>query len=195
MPVARDLTGQRFGNLVALSHFSARRTAGSGTVVKWRVRCDCGNARDVVSQALTKGRTKTCFQKECPFYRAARSKMQGKDYVSGQQHVYVTYRRKCLASGRPFALTREEFWTLIGDDCFYCGSPPMNISKRGPRKEDEYRYNGVDRVDSSKGYVLENVRTACWICNRMKNTLTDQQFVEHIRKLYHRMTDTPLPLS
>lgn len=195
MPITRDLAGQRFGHLTAVDHCSRSRKSGRGTVVVWRVTCDCGNEREVASQALTFGRTKTCVQKECPFYRALRSKMKGKNYVSGQQHIYSTYRRKSIDSDREFTLTAVEFFALLDANCFYCDAPPGNLSKRGPRKEDEYWYNGVDRIDSARGYVLGNVRTACWICNRMKNILTDEQFLEHIRKLYHRLAGRPLPLS
>lgn len=49
-----DITGQRFGRLVAL------RYAPEWKVGYWRVRCDCGTEFFAEGQALRKGRTRSC---------------------------------------------------------------------------------------------------------------------------------------
>ena len=54
MPAAIDLTGQRFGRLVALDKFKkGRRTI-------WRCQCDCGNTHEVVMDLLRNGKTQSC---------------------------------------------------------------------------------------------------------------------------------------
>lgn len=53
--MAIDLTGQRFGMLVALTCAGSSR---NGTL--WRCRCDCGNERDVLVSNLRKGNSKSC---------------------------------------------------------------------------------------------------------------------------------------
>lgn len=63
-------------------------------------------------------------------------------------------------------------------NCFYCDSEPSNmISQYG------FKYNGLDRVDSSKGYSLSNVVTCCKICNRAKSDLSQKDFYDWIEKL------------
>lgn len=52
-----DLTGQRFGRLVALEP-SERRDARRSTW--WICKCDCGNTKEVRTTCLTKGFTKSC---------------------------------------------------------------------------------------------------------------------------------------
>lgn len=52
-----DLTGQRFGNLVALERLPYDN-AGVGTV--WRLRCDCGAIHTTTYQTLVKGHCKRC---------------------------------------------------------------------------------------------------------------------------------------
>lgn len=52
----KDLTGERFGKLVAESYLytNYRRKA------VWRCKCDCGNYIEVPSERLTTGNTKSC---------------------------------------------------------------------------------------------------------------------------------------
>ena len=52
----RDITGQRFGRLMAVSPTDARE---SGRVV-WLCLCDCGNNHYVQSNSLLTGKTKSC---------------------------------------------------------------------------------------------------------------------------------------
>lgn len=177
-----DLTGQRFGTLTALTHESRR--GPSYTASGWICRCDCGIEKFIPAIALVQGKTKTCATKGCPFMAEFRMKAHGaRDYIHGRQHVFAMYRRKALDRGREFGLTREEFWEIIAADCHYCGAPPSNVSKRGPRKQDDFFYSGVDRVDSKGGYVTGNVRPCCWKCNCMKNDLSDSEFYDHLRRI------------
>lgn len=53
---ARDLSGQRFGRLVALRPTAERK---NGFLV-WECRCDCGNTAFVRSSSLTSGNNNSC---------------------------------------------------------------------------------------------------------------------------------------
>lgn len=57
-----DLTGQRFGRLLALEPTDMRRQAS----VVWKCQCDCGNTHYVASRSLLGGSTTSCgcFGKE-----------------------------------------------------------------------------------------------------------------------------------
>lgn len=54
MPAALNLTGMRFGRLVALS------PCIEDNVRKWVCSCDCGNTHVVKTVLLTRGKTKSC---------------------------------------------------------------------------------------------------------------------------------------
>ena len=56
MPVQVDLTGRRFGLLVALEPERPRRTAR----IRWRCRCDCGVDAVVAASDLNSGHTRSC---------------------------------------------------------------------------------------------------------------------------------------
>ncbi len=46
--------------------------------------------------------------------------------------------------------------------------------------------NGVDRVDSSRGYVKDNVVSCCKHCNLAKRDRTAEDFIKHCRKVVLR---------
>lgn len=54
-----DLTGKRFGRLVAISK-EPRRCAAHSSKTRWLCLCDCGNKKTVDADSLTKGTVKSC---------------------------------------------------------------------------------------------------------------------------------------
>ncbi|HEV7253829.1 MAG TPA: hypothetical protein VGN97_12155 [Mesorhizobium sp.] len=60
-PGFRDLTGQRFGRLLAL-HYAGPQRSERGTRLYpiWACRCDCGEVVGVWSQSLVSGHTQSC---------------------------------------------------------------------------------------------------------------------------------------
>lgn len=59
MPAALDITGQRFGRLVAL-YRTERRATWAGGGAYWVCRCDCGALYESVAGTLRTGHTKSC---------------------------------------------------------------------------------------------------------------------------------------
>ena len=51
-----DITGQRFGRLVALERLSEKKSSS----YLWRCKCDCGNEVNVTARDLRYGNTKSC---------------------------------------------------------------------------------------------------------------------------------------
>lgn len=56
MPKALDLTGERFGRLVALE----RRVGSRKQAAAWLCRCDCGSEKWVITELLRSGKTQSC---------------------------------------------------------------------------------------------------------------------------------------
>ncbi len=52
-----DLTGRRFGKLVALAPTEKRMDSGS---VVWQCRCDCGRSVEIPARRLVQGRAQSC---------------------------------------------------------------------------------------------------------------------------------------
>jgi 5-methylcytosine-specific restriction endonuclease McrA len=80
-----------------------------------------------------------------------------------------------------FELTREEFKEIIGKNCHYCGVGPSNYRKT-PGRDYVFKYNGVDRIDCSIGYLSTNVVPCCKRCNAAKNNQTVAEFREWLER-------------
>lgn len=52
----KDITGQRFGRLVALERLNKKR----GSSFLWRCQCDCGNMVETSANSLLSGNTRSC---------------------------------------------------------------------------------------------------------------------------------------
>ena len=85
---------------------------------------------------------------------------------------YTLYKYSSQVRSIEFALSYADFEGIVNDKCHYCYT------------EDETRgFHGVDRIDSSKGYFIDNCVACCKICNYMKGSLHKDVFlkrVEHI---------------
>lgn len=60
MPKLIDLTGRRFGRLVAMYRTDDYISPTGKHTVRWHCKCDCGNETDVLRSELTTGGTLSC---------------------------------------------------------------------------------------------------------------------------------------
>jgi hypothetical protein len=77
---AQDLTGERFGKLVVISHVSGEATHSDG--LRWRCRCICGGAREAWGSALVRGIAIDCGCREiwAKLRRRARRRKERRDF-------------------------------------------------------------------------------------------------------------------
>lgn len=73
-------------------------------------------------------------------------------------------------------LSFEDFLLLSQENCFYCSQCPSNNIKN------IFIYNGIDRIDSNKSHIIENVVTSCKYCNYAKRELSFTEFNERIKR-------------
>ena len=94
-------------------------------------------------------------------------------------------KKRYLFKGLTSNLTPEEVLSLFKDKCHYCGSYNSNkyIYKQ-PHYTHIFNYNGIDRINSKKGYIKGNVLSCCKKCNLAKSDLSYDEFLEHIKKIY-----------
>jgi hypothetical protein len=108
-----------------------------------------------------------CYSK----LRAVEDTRQRKVSKQTPEAYYEDYKRDAARKKRTFELTLEEFRAIISKPCAYCG------------KIEELEYNGIDRVDNTKGYYLDNCASACKMCNLMKSDHTVTEFKNHCKTI------------
>lgn len=107
-----------------------------------------------------------------------------------RKSIYLEYKNNAESRHHDFNLTFEEFNKLISGNCEYCGSNPEirnggHLEKRKNKDQPDLYTNGVDRIDSSKGYTIDNCVSCCSKCNMMKNIYTKDEFLNHITKIFN----------
>ena len=165
-----DVLGQRFGLLV-VTHPVTR-----GVRSHWACKCDCGNMKEILgSSHLRNGNITSCG---C---------LQHAIKVHPSSYIFRMYQQAARRSGREFALTQAAVREIISQDCEYCGEPPFATMPSMPKKATQthldFRWNGIDRIDSSKGYFPGNVVPCCTVCNIMKLDHSHAGFIAHIEHI------------
>lgn len=168
--------GDRFGKLTVESHNKSKKL--------WHCKCECGNENDVSVFHLKSGKVKSCgCSHKGPQFHIRRPQNE-----SLKLEILSVYKYCAKRSERAFKLSKSQFFKLIESDCHYCGCKPNNTNKKFLKYDENFRYNGIDRKDNTKGYTNTNVVTCCEICNRAKLKMTEQQFITWIKNVYERQT-------
>ena len=179
--VAESL-GVTFGKLTVVEFSGCRITPRGRKVPHVFCVCDCGREKVVSLWDVRSGKTKTCGLNH-PHY-------EDRSRPAFNQIYRHSYKKRALDAGLEFELTEEQFRYLSQEPCHYCGSPPCSEYHRGERGKrptgngfSQFIYNGLDRVDSSAGYTLDNVVPCCAICNHAKHTMSYEDFTEWLGRI------------
>lgn len=168
----QDVTEQRFGRLTAHERiFSNDRSA------IWRCTCDCGNTSNVRIYALLNGTIQSCG---CYARDMARARLCKPVDKVEQHRIYLAYKKGAVERDLDFALTKDECVRFFISACEYCGVEAFI----GETKK-TCRFNGIDRIDSSKGYVIGNCVPCCSDCNYAKSDKTRERFLSWAQRLYN----------
>jgi hypothetical protein len=98
------------------------------------------------------------------------------------QTIYMSNAKK---RGLSWELSFEDFVRITSSPCFYTGRLP-SLKTTAPSGE-IYLYNGIDRLDNSKGYSVENCVPCCTVVNEMKRTQTFEGFAALIAEIHNRI--------
>lgn len=185
-PHQLDLVGKKFTNLLVLKRIDSnqhrRRT--------FLCLCDCGKKTIVIGSKIKNGSTKSCG---C----IRRDKRLGNRIPIGiapLNRLISNYKGNAKHKKLDFELSNKELCKLFSGLCYYCGSEPSSImiSKKCYGK---YTYNGIDRLDNSKGYVKNNCVSCCKECNYRKNKTHYKDFKRWIYKVHANLEIKKLDLK
>lgn len=167
-----DLTGKQFGKLT-VSHKSGSTWEGKAI---WHCKCECGKTSDVVARSLRRGATTSCG---C---NRQRSHRKLPPFEAGINVARREYQRGALDRNLVWELSDARVKELFLGNCFYCGTPPSRIIELGKYNGDA-KINGIDRIENTEGYTVNNTVSCCTQCNRAKSDLTQRAFQFWISKL------------
>lgn len=163
-------------------------TVGAGKTT-WECECPvCGGVFVCASSRLKS--TKSCG---CHVVLGKHGNVKHSPERASWLQLINQYKMNAKAKGLTWSLTTEEAIRLFTANCAFCGSAPYR-SKQSVRKNANVPvlYNGIDRKDSTQGYVSANCHTCCTTCNYAKGTHTITEFDEWIKLLVKHRFDKDL---
>jgi hypothetical protein len=177
-----DLVGQKFGRLTVL-----RGAVAIGGRSAWECQCDCGIMKNIKTEELRGGGTKSCgcWNQEQRSKRAVNMYSKCVKYSPEE----ASARRVWRANYKEMLF--EDFQIISQQQCYYCGEKPSNTQNGADKKSSEFMkkngnftYNGLDRLDSSRPHSKENCVACCKYCNYAKRERTVEEFKEWLIKTY-----------
>jgi hypothetical protein len=146
----------------------------------WNCVCDCGNLKVLHTGNLRSGNTKSCgcFAKDSAKNRAL------PNHGGVINHIILQYKRHAKQRGFEFELTKEFVSEIIFKPCFYCGVVGGNLKKTKNFKEG-LKHNGIDRIDSSLNYTIDNVVPCCGRCNIGKSNMKKDDFLDWVSRIFN----------
>lgn len=182
--------GEIIGNCYELVEFQGGN--------QWLVKCiKCGKVQEQSIHNMKKHKKDTCFYCEHPDSDKPATGRTRFQEMPIDERIYYYYKGKIEKENakpnskyKEWNLTLEEYSKLIHGNCYYCGEPPTidNIWNKSSKRQCDKELiaiNGVDRVNSNKGYFKENCVSCCPTCNSMKTTFPINVFLNHINKIYN----------
>lgn len=85
------------------------------------------------------------------------------------QKKFDTYKNMAKSRGYEFTLRFADFMEFWRKPCSYCG--------------DSIKTVGIDRIDNTIGYTVENCVPCCETCNKMKRMQTKEEFLERCQRI------------
>ena len=153
--------------------------------------CSCGNSVGPmrVSELFRRkaGYESGGWPRSCKSCSSRYATKRVKVYDDGLAKTRILSRYKNGASRRgiEWSITNEDFFAIAVMPCAYCGDSLTAVSKPQQDWKAAWPYTGVDRIDSSLGYVLGNVQPCCKWCNIAKNNRSQDEFLAWVSKVKH----------
>jgi len=109
------------------------------------------------------------------FQRKIQGNLYPECFANHKSGCYSDYRRRALTKQLDFVITPDDYNLIIKKDCFMCG-----------KKSDQRHQNGIDRMDNTKGYILENINACCCECNLIKKDYVYEDIINKFLLIYKK---------
>jgi len=174
--------GASYGRLTVTGHLKGEDG--------WTVLCvcTCGQSKNVrLPNQMRRGLVTSCGCLRAETTKMKRKRKRSVDYYN---FIFMCRSYTYGASDRKlsFSLTKSQMFKLFKSDCALCGVPPQPRMLRGRCKDRFYVCNGIDRIDSTRGYSIDNVQACCTQCNYAKRSMTNEAFFAWAERVHRYRT-------
>ena len=165
LPRFEDITGQRFGRLIALEFVRLDRF---GKAI-WKVHCDCGREKEINASGMKAG-----IVISCGCYKRERMSTGYKD-ISGSYWRKV--HKMALQRGYEFTITMEQAWDIFLKQEKKCALSGISLEMWPDNNKYYLQTASLDRIDSNVGYIPENLQWVHKRVNFLKRDYSEEELV------------------
>ena len=175
----KDLTGQRFERLIVIKFHKTYKNKAY-----WLCKCDCGTEKIIQGVVLTQKNTFSCgcLNKDriSEIGRAPKPKGQDSCHYKGYKLLSGRYYNSLHISAKKrdliFDCSKEQIYSLIEKQKFKCALSNVDIVLSPSNTLKEHTAS-LDRIDSSKGYTMDNIQ---WIHKDLQSLKMDLKNPDYI---------------
>lgn len=171
-----DLLGKRFNRIVIIEYLGILNQK-----TYWKYKCDCGTIKSDYGNYINAGRIPSCG---CLKREKISERTRYESGQSAKNRLIAIYKKRARIKNFIWSLTDEQFFLFISLPCHYCGVLPFNTTEKiSPHSYGHIVFNGIDRVDSNKGYEEQNCVPCCHNCNLAKCDYSYDEFMIWMKRL------------
>lgn len=181
-----DMAGKQYNSWLVIEPIPHAGKNSGG--LSWKAKClECGEIYAVKGANLRSGMSKRCVKCGCGHAHGLQKgqiRTKRTSTESAIHYLLIDLKKSAKKRSITWELSKDQVVQLIFSNCTYCGTAPNmfcsplkhhDLSQKRTEGATITR-NGIDRVDSAKGYVEGNCVTACEQCNKAKLDYSLQDF-------------------
>jgi hypothetical protein len=176
-----DMIGKKFGKLTVVSENGKNKNGH----IKYVCKCDCGETKEIFGTHLREGKIVSC---------GCKNKVNG---ITGDMWYKITttkVHRRTKRSNLEFNVTKEYLNNLFIKQDGKCKLSGLEITFP-KRWDDKSSTASLDRIDSSKGYIVGNVQWVHKHVNVMKNIFSQEMFIFICNQVSKNNDEVNIPMK
>ncbi len=173
--------GEIFGNWEVISEAKSNK---SGIRVLCRCKCENKTEAEISLVALKHGNTKNCG---CSITR------NGKTHKVNRNIPYIMFysmKHGAMKRNLEFNINQEQIWDLFLKQDKKCAISGLELIINRNVRNCKYSTASLDRIDSDRGYVIDNIQWVHKRINKLKSDFTEEEFFYWIDKIYQEKHKT-----
>lgn len=163
------VSGAKFNKLTTIEIL---RRNNSGSIV-WLCECECGNKKEVITKHLKSGYIKHCG---CVRIKSGKSRKDWRGFGDISGKFFSRIKKSAKKRNILFDITIQQIWELFEKQNGKCYLSGLDLCFN-ERSQDYSGTASLDRIDSSKGYEIENIGWCHKDINKIKHTFSIEEFI------------------
>ena len=180
--IKQNLIGKRSGKLTVIKQSGRDKHKR----VLWECECNCGNKTLVTTHYFNCGKKTSCGCTRKALGKENRG-WTGYENISGS--FWATIKSGASKRCLDFKITIQEAWEIYLNQEKKCALTGISIEFALSQRKNGDRTKAtasLDRIDSTKGYLLANIQWVHKDVNMMKNKFNQDYFIETCSLIFRR---------